>query len=104
MGCRAGHAGGGGEGGEVDMRGQVSSAGIGEGIGRPAIAQRLEAVAGSAVLGPVVEEERSAGADGETVAEEFRYRDRGFAQFKDGGVAPPPQPPPARGGGVSQWE
>ena len=74
VGCRAGRAGGGGEGGEVDMGGQVGSAGFCERIGRPAIAQRLEAVAGSAVLGAVVEEERGAGADGEAAAEEFRNR------------------------------
>ena len=96
MGCRAGHASGGGEGGEVDMRGQVGSAGIGEGIGRSAIAQRLEAVAGSAVLGPVVEEERGAGADGETAAEEFRYRERGFVQFEDGGRSTPSRGPVPR--------
>ena len=98
MGCRAGRAGGGGEGGEVDMRGQVGSAGIGERIGRPAIAQRLEAVAGSAVLGAVVEEERGAGADGQAVAEEFRDRDRGFVEFEDGGAFRPLPPTPSRKG------
>ena len=66
----------------------------------PAIAQRLEAVAGRAVLGAVVEEQRGAGADGQAVAQELRDRERGFVEFDDGGAFRPlPRPPPARGGG-----
>ena len=69
MDCRAGAASGGGEGGEIDMGGQVGGAWRRERIGGPAIADRLEAVARSAVLRAVVEEERGARLGGQARAQ-----------------------------------
>ena len=50
----------GGKGGEIDMRGQVGVARIGQRVGRLPAAQRLQAVARRAVFRAVVEEQRRA--------------------------------------------
>ena len=77
----AGGAGGLGEGGEVDMGGEVGRAGVGERVGGAAVADRLQGVAGRAVGGAVVEEQGGAAAGGEAARRGRRSRARAGSQI-----------------------
>ncbi len=73
---RAGAASGGREGGEIDMGCQIGGAWRCERVGGPAIADRLQAVARSAVLRAIVEEERGARMCGQARAQGPRDGER----------------------------
>src|SRR5271166_4438047 len=93
MGHRAGLAGGSGEGGEVDVGGQIGGARGGERIGWSPVTDRLEAVTRGAVFGTIVQEQRGARAAREAIAQGVGDGERGFIQLEDCiGTPSPPLP------------